>query len=63
MEALVHISNITNRRIAKPDEVLKIGDEVTGKIVEINPEKRRIEISIRELENTEAEESKENTEE
>ena len=63
MEALVHISNITNRRIAKPDEVLKIGDEVTGKIIEINPEKRRIEISIRELENTEAEESKENTEE
>ena len=63
MEALVHISNITNRRIAKPDEVLKIGDEVTGKIIEINPEKRRIESSIRELENTEAEEKKENIEE
>lgn len=61
MEALVHISNITNKRIAKPDEVLTVGDEVTGKIIEINPEKRRIEISIRELEDTSA--TEENVEE
>ena len=49
VEALVHISNITNKRIAKPDEVLSLGDEVTGKVVVITPEKRRIEISMREM--------------
>ena len=49
VEALIHISNITNKRIAKPDEVLSIGDEVTGKVVVITPEKRRIEISMREM--------------
>ncbi len=49
VEALVHISNITNKRIAKPDEVLSIGDEVTGKVTVITPEKRRIEISMREM--------------
>ena len=59
IEALVHISNITNKRIAKPDDALSIGDEVTGKVMVITPEKRRLEISIRELinentQNTEA---------
>ena len=65
VEALVHISNITSRRIAKPDEVLAIGDEVTGKVMVITPEKRRLEISIRELEyeNKKAEEATEATEE
>lgn len=53
IEALVHISNITSKRIAKPDEVLSIGDEVTGKVMVITPEKRRLEISIRELEQEE----------
>ena len=59
IEALVHISNITNKRIAKPDDVLSIGDEVTGKVVVITPEKRRLEISIRELEGMNVESAEE----
>ena len=50
LEGLVHISNITHTRIAKPQDVLEIGQMVKAKVVEIDLEKKRIELSIRELE-------------
>ena len=52
LEALVHISNITNKRIAKPQDVLELGEKVTAKVQEIDLEKKRVELSIRELEGT-----------
>ena len=55
LEALVHISNITIRRIAKPQDALELGQEVTAKVVEVDLDKKRIELSIRELEGTEVE--------
>ena len=59
LEALVHISNITMRRISKPQDVLELGQEVTAKVVEVDLDKKRIELSIRELEGASTEESKE----
>ena len=56
LEALVHISNITMRRIAKPQDALEMGQEVTAKVVEVDLDKKRIELSIRELEGTSVEE-------
>ena len=56
LEALVHISNITMRRIAKPQDALEMGQSVTAKVVEIDLDKKRIELSIRELEGTAVEE-------
>jgi len=50
LEGLVHISNITHARIAKPQDVLELGQEVTAKVVEIDLDKKRIELSIREME-------------
>ena len=50
LEALVHISNITHVRIAKPQDVLEIGQVVKGKVLEVDTERKRIEVSIRELE-------------
>lgn len=50
LEGLVHISNITHKRISKPQDVLEIGQIVTAKVQEIDVEKKRIELSIRELE-------------
>ena len=50
LEALVHISNITMRRIQKPQDALEMGQEVTAKVVEVDLDKKRIELSIRELE-------------
>ena len=59
LEGLVHISNITHERIAKPQDVLQLGQMVTAKIVEIDLDKKRIELSIREMEEKLPEESNE----
>lgn len=50
LEGLVHISNITHIRIAKPQDVLELGQVVKAKVVEVDLDKKRIELSIRELE-------------
>jgi 4-hydroxy-3-methylbut-2-enyl diphosphate reductase len=50
LEGLVHISNITAKRIAKPQDVLELGQEVKAKVVEVDLDKKRIELSIREIE-------------
>lgn len=50
LEALIHISNITHKRINKPEDVLEVGQEVTAKVTLVDIEKKRIELSIRALE-------------
>ena len=52
IEGLVHISQISEKRIAKPDEVLKVGDKVNAKIINIDTENKKVELSIKELEGT-----------
>jgi len=49
VEGLVHISQISNVRIAKPDEVLSVGQEVEMKVMEVNPEIKKISLSIKEV--------------
>ena len=49
IEGLVHISQISNVRIAKPDEVLSVGQEVEMKVMEVNPEIKKISLSIKEV--------------
>ena len=41
VDGLIHISQIANRRIGKPDEVLSVGDVVDVKITAIDTESRR----------------------
>ena len=62
LEGLVHISNITHTRIAKPQDVLEMGQMVNAKVVEIDLDKKRIELSIRELEEVPATEEAVQTE-
>lgn len=52
IEGLVHISQISEKRITKPEEVLKIGQKVNAKIINIDLENKKVELSIRELEGT-----------
>lgn len=52
IEGLVHISQISEKRIAKPDEVLKVGEKVNAKIINIDIENKKVELSIKELEGT-----------
>ena len=52
IDGLIHISQICERRIAKPEDALKIGQKVNAKIVSIDKENKKIELSIREIEGT-----------
>ena len=52
IDGLIHISQICERKISKPEEVLKVGEKVNAKIIELDPENEKIELSIRELEGT-----------
>lgn len=47
LEGLIHISEISERRIEHPKEVLKEGDEVTLRVIKIDPENHRVGLSIR----------------
>ena len=49
VDGLIHISQIANRRIEKPDDVLKVGDVVDAKITAIDEEKHKVSLSIRAL--------------
>lgn len=49
VEGLVHISQISNVRIGRPEEVLKAGQKVEMKIMEINPDLKKISLSIKEI--------------
>lgn len=49
IEGLVHISQISHKHIATPHEVLKEGDEVQVKVLEVNVADKRLSLSIKEL--------------
>ena len=48
-DGLIHISQIANRRINQPSDVLSVGDVVDAKITNIDNEKQKISLSIRAL--------------
>lgn len=49
IDGLIHISQIADHRIEKPQDVLKIGDVVKVKITDIDFDKHRVSLSIRAL--------------
>ena len=49
VDGLIHISQIANKRLGNPAEVLHVGDEVDVKITEIDNDNKKISLSIREL--------------
>ena len=49
VDGLIHISQIANRRIGKPEEILTVGDVVEAKITAIDMENHKISLSIRAL--------------
>ena len=49
IDGLIHISQIANQRIEKPEDVLKVGDKVKAKIIAIDFDKKRVSLSIRAL--------------
>ena len=57
VDGLIHISQIADRRIGKPEDVLAEGQEVQVKITEVDAENKRISLSIRALLETATEEA------
>ena len=47
VEGLVHISEMAPRRIETPAQVVKVGQEVKVKVMEVNPDRRRISLSMK----------------
>lgn len=64
VDALLHVSQISKEHVEKPSDVLKVGQEVTAKVVDYNPEEKKISLSVKNLEsNEEVTEATEVTEE
>lgn len=61
VDGLIHISQIANKKLATPAEVLKKGDVVAAKILEIDTENKKVSLSIRALLNDENEAAEEAT--
>ena len=55
IEGLIHISQISEDKISKPEEKIEVGEKVNAKIIDMDLEKKKIELSIRELEGTSSE--------
>ncbi len=59
IDALLHVSQISREHINKPEDVLKIGQEVTAKVVDLNEAEKKISLSMKALLDDSAEEQEE----
>ena len=55
VDGLVHISEISNERVEKVQDVLKVGDEVQVKLLDVDFDKKRISLSMKAAQQDEAE--------
>ncbi|OLB03681.1 MAG: 30S ribosomal protein S1 [Candidatus Rokubacteria bacterium 13_2_20CM_69_15_1] len=49
VDGLLHISQMSNRPIGRPDEMVSVGDELTLLVIRVDPNERRIGLSLKEL--------------
>ncbi|MGN0279903.1 MAG: 30S ribosomal protein S1 [Lachnospiraceae bacterium] len=47
IDALLHVSQISKEHIEKPSDVLKVGEEVTAKVVDFNEADKKISLSVK----------------
>src|SRR5664279_5512461 len=50
VEGLIHISELAQHHVEEPSEILETGQEVNVKIIEIDPDRRRLSLSLKRLE-------------
>ena len=50
VDALLHVSQISRTHVEKPADVLKVGQEITAKIVDLNADEKKISLSMKALE-------------
>ena len=61
LDGLVHISQCATTRVAKVEDAVKVGEEVKVKVLGVDPEKKRISLSIRQVLEPEAPAAEEET--
>ena len=49
IEGLVHVTELSDQAFGKVEEVINIGDSVTAKVIKLDPEHKKISLSIKEL--------------
>ena len=49
VDGLLHVSQISKERVEKPEDVLKVGQEITAKVVDFKAAEKKISLSIRAL--------------
>jgi small subunit ribosomal protein S1 len=49
VDGLIHVSEISDQRIATPQDVLSVGDKVQAKIIGINEDKKQVRLTMRNL--------------
>ena len=60
IEGLVHISELADHHVEKPEEIVSVDDEIEVKVIEIDADRRRLSLSIKRLhEDVEAEDGEE----
>ena len=47
VDALLHVSQISKEHVEKPADVLKVGDEITAKVVDFNEADKKISLSVK----------------
>ncbi len=50
VEGLLHVSNLSHRRVERPDELLKLGQELEVVVLEVSPDGKRIGLGRKQLE-------------
>lgn len=51
IDALLHVSQISKEHVDKPSDVLRVGEEITAKVVDFNGESQKISLSMKALQN------------
>lgn len=54
IDALLHVSQISRDHVEKPSDVLKIGQEITAKVVDFNSADKKISLSVKALDSNES---------
>jgi small subunit ribosomal protein S1 len=53
VEGLIYVSELSEQRVEKPADIVKLGDKVRAEILSIEPKERRISLSIKQLNRSE----------
>ena len=58
IDGLIHVSELDSEYVHHPQKVTSVGEEIRAEIVEIDPEKRRVRLSIKRLREKEEKDKK-----